>query len=53
MQTFRYGLYSNRKASSRPYASSIKPRNVETVNMWCGITYEGPTQLAVIIILII
>jgi hypothetical protein len=47
MLTNRFGYYHNRKPSSRPSASSIKPRNVVTVNMWLGISYYGATELCV------
>jgi len=43
-QTSRWGLYHNRLPSSRPRVCSLKPRCVESVHIWCGISHNGPTQ---------
>ncbi len=36
-----------RRPSKRPHASSIKLRNVESLQIWGGISYEGPTEIVV------
>lgn len=43
MQTMRWGIYHHRMPSGKPRVCSIKERCVESVQMWCGISYEGPT----------
>ena len=43
IQTNRWGFYHNRLPSSRPRVCSIKPRCVESIQMWCGISWNGPT----------
>ena len=48
MQTSRFGLFHMRRPSSRPKACCIKPRNSFSVQMWLGISWYGPTNLAVI-----
>lgn len=47
IQTRRSGLYHNRRPSSRPRVAATKPRNVQTLNIWGGISYEGTTEFAV------
>lgn len=49
MQTCRFGIMHMRLPSSRPHASAIKPRDVKSVNMWLGISWEGATRLAVLL----
>ncbi len=45
LQTKRSGTYHNRMPSSQPRASAYKPRTVETVQVWGGISYNGPTPI--------
>ena len=47
MQTYRYGLYHMRKISSNPKANCTYKRNIETVNMWLGLSYFGCTPCVV------
>ena len=47
MQTCRYGIYHKRRKSKRPHASSCKPRDVISVQMWVGLSWDGPTKAAV------
>ncbi|CAF0985127.1 unnamed protein product [Brachionus calyciflorus] len=44
IQTKRRGIYHNRKKSSRPLVATEKPRSVETVHVWGGISYYGTTK---------
>ena len=50
-QTGRYGLYHMRKASCRPKASWVKPRYVQRLNVWGGISWNGPSKFVEIFIL--
>ncbi|CAF0860996.1 unnamed protein product [Brachionus calyciflorus] len=43
-QTGRFGLYHMRKSSSRPSAVWTKSRCVDRLNIWGGISWNGPTQ---------
>ena len=47
MQTYRYGFYHMRRPSKRLHASSIKLRNVESLQIWGGISHEGRTEIVV------
>ena len=48
IQTRRHGIYHNRLKSSRPRVRIDKPKSVDTVNVWGGISYYGTTQFSVI-----
>ena len=48
LKTGVLGIYHNRVPSSRPKVAGFKPRSCKNLNVWAGITCNGPTKAVVI-----